>query len=127
MPFDLPIALAQAAPLQPIPISEHQIQQVVDFVIRRLEQVLVDGGISVEAVRAVLRQRGNSPALAAESAQQLQVGMSTGPCSPALPSWNALPTCPAPALCPALPCPALPYLGVLLCNSLKISFRMFRT
>ena len=76
MPFDLPLALAQAAPLQPIPISEQQIQQVVDFVLRRLEQVLVDGGTSVEAVRAVLRQRGNSPALAAESAQQLQVGLS---------------------------------------------------
>lgn len=75
VPFDLPLALAQAAPLQPIPISEHQIQQVVDFVLRRLEQVLVDGGTSVEAVRAVLRQRGNSPALAAESAQQLQVGL----------------------------------------------------
>ena len=40
---------------------------------RRLEQVLVDGGTSVEAVRAVLKQRGNSPALAAASAQDLQV------------------------------------------------------
>ena len=73
MPFDLPLALAQAAPLQPIPISQQHIQQVIDFVVRRLEQVLVDGGTSVEAVRAVLRQRGKSPALAAESAQQLQV------------------------------------------------------
>lgn len=80
VPFDLPIALAQAAPLQPIPISEHQIQQVVDFVLRRLEQVLVDGGTPVEAVRAVLRQRGNSPALAAESAQQLQVCLSSVAC-----------------------------------------------
>lgn len=79
MPFDLPLALAQAAPLQPIPISEQQIQQVIDFVLRRLEQVLVDRGTSVEAVRAVLRQRGNSPALAAESAQQLQVGLSMLP------------------------------------------------
>ena len=73
VPFDLPSALAQAAPLQPIPISEQQIQQVTDFVLRRLEQVLVDGGTSVEAVRAVLKQRGHSPALAAESARQLQV------------------------------------------------------
>ena len=76
VPFDLPVALAQAAPLQPIPINEQQIQQVVDFVLRRLEQVLVDGGTSIEAVRAVLRQRGSSPALAAESAQQLQVCLS---------------------------------------------------
>lgn len=73
VPFHLPSALEQAAPLQPIPISQQQIQQVTDFVIRRLEQVLVDGGASIEAVRAVLRQRGNSPALAAASVHQLQV------------------------------------------------------
>lgn len=73
VPFDLPSALEQAASLQPIPISQQQIQQVTDFVIRRLEQVLVDGGASIEAVRAVLRQRGNSPALAAASVHQLQV------------------------------------------------------
>ena len=73
VPFDLPSALEQAAPLQPIPISQQQIQQVTDFVIRRLEQVLVDGGASIEAVRAVLRQRPNSPALAAASVHQLQV------------------------------------------------------
>ena len=73
VPFDLPSALEQAAPLQPIPISQQQIQQVTDFVIRRLEQVLVDGGASIEAVRAVLRQRGKSPALAAASVHQLQV------------------------------------------------------
>ena len=73
VPFDLPSALAQAAPLHSIPISQQQIQQATDFIVRRLEQVLVDGGTSVEAVRAVLRQRGNSPALAAASAQELQV------------------------------------------------------
>ena len=72
VPFDLPLALAEAVPLQPIPISQQQIQQATDFVFRRLEQVLVDGRISVEAVRAVLRQRGNSPAIAAASAQELQ-------------------------------------------------------
>ena len=80
VPFDLPSALAQAAPLQPIPISEKAIQQVIDFVQRRLEQVLVDGGISVEAVRAVLKQRGNSPALAADSAKELQVSRWHGLC-----------------------------------------------
>ncbi len=76
VPFNLPSVLEQAAPLQPIPISHQQIQQVTDFVVRRLEQVLVDGGTSVEAVRAVLKQRGNSPALAAASAHQLQVTLS---------------------------------------------------
>ena len=79
VPFDLPSALAEAAPLQPIPISQKQIQQATDFVMRRLEQVLVDGGTSVEAVRAVLEQRGNSPALAAASAQDLQVSLTAAP------------------------------------------------
>ena len=45
----------------------------MDFVQRRLEQLLVDGGICIEAVRAVLPHRGRNPALAATSARQLQV------------------------------------------------------
>ena len=117
VPFDLPIALTQAAPLQPIPITEDQIQQVVDFVLRRLEQVLVDGGISVEAVRAVLRQRGNSPALAAESAQQLQVGLST---------VSALPSCPPvlPFLLPGTALP-VPYLHLFSSQIQKLGSRSF--
>ncbi|DBA71104.1 TPA: hypothetical protein ACH3X2_011520 [Trebouxia sp. C0005] len=78
VPFDLPSALEQAVPLQPIPISQQQIQQVTSFVLRRLEQVLVDGGASIEAVRAVLRHRGNNPALAAASVHQLQAELSRG-------------------------------------------------
>lgn len=47
--------------------------QVTDFVQRRLEQLLVDSGICIEAVRAVLPHRGRNPSLAATSARQLQV------------------------------------------------------
>ena len=46
---------------------------VVDFVTRRLEQLLVDGGCAVEAVKAVLSERGGCPAIAAQSARELQV------------------------------------------------------
>ena len=54
--------------------------QVTDFVQRRLEQLLVDSGVCIEAVRAVVPQRGYNPHLAATSAHQLQVmPAGTGP------------------------------------------------
>jgi glycyl-tRNA synthetase beta subunit len=51
---------------------------VVDFVVRRLEQLLVDGGVPLEAARAVLAERADNPALAAESARQLAAEMAAG-------------------------------------------------
>ena len=46
---------------------------MLEFVVRRLEQMLVDGGASVEAVRAALAERSADPCLAARTAQDLQV------------------------------------------------------
>lgn len=61
-----------------VSVTQKTQQEVWDFVVRRLEQLLVDEGLRVEAVRAVLSQRGNDPALAAVSAraahEQLQGG-----------------------------------------------------
>lgn len=54
-------------------------QGVWDFVVRRLEQLLVDEGLRVEAVRAVLSQRGNDPALAAASARAAHEQLQAGP------------------------------------------------
>ena len=45
---------------------------MVEFVVRRLEQILVDGGVSVEAVRAALSERAANPCLAAVTARDLQ-------------------------------------------------------
>ena len=47
--------------------------QVAEFVMRRLEQMLVDGGTTVEAVRAALAERSADPCLAAQTARDLQV------------------------------------------------------
>lgn len=47
--------------------------QVLEFVERRLEVLLTDGGAQPEVVRAVLRERGSNPALAAASVRELQV------------------------------------------------------
>ena len=46
---------------------------MLEFVARRLEQLLVDRGCSVEAARAVLAERAACPASAALSARELQV------------------------------------------------------
>lgn len=53
-------------------VSSHGFQ-VLDFVARRLEVLLVDEGAQPEVVRAVLAQRGGNPALAAASVRELQV------------------------------------------------------
>ncbi len=49
---------------------------MLDFVARRLEQLLVDGGCSIEVVKAVLSERAACPASAALSARELQVLLS---------------------------------------------------
>ena len=54
--------------------------QVLDFVERRLEVLLTDGGAQPELVRAVLRQRASNPALAAASVRELQVRVAA--CTP---------------------------------------------
>jgi hypothetical protein len=51
----------------------------VDFVGRRLEQLLVDRGCCIEAVKAVLSEQGACPATAALSAQELQARSPTTP------------------------------------------------
>jgi glycyl-tRNA synthetase len=47
-----------------------------NFMARRLEQLLVDSGISVEVARAVLNQRSNDPLLAQKTAKELQARLS---------------------------------------------------
>ncbi|CAG9461184.1 unnamed protein product [Pedinophyceae sp. YPF-701] len=60
-----------AAAVQPLEITAEHKADVVDFVQRRLEQLFVDDGLTVEAVRAVLAERGDDPALAKETAADL--------------------------------------------------------
>ena len=77
--LDLPAAVAAAADLQAIPVAPEARAAVADFVTRRLEQLLVDGGCCVEAVRAALAERGADPALAAATARDLQARLPCGP------------------------------------------------
>ena len=82
MPFDLRAAIEISAAVQPVDVPQEAKEDVHDFVLKRLEQILVDEGVQVEAVRAAVAERGNSPSLAAETAkeiaQQLESGSSEG-------------------------------------------------
>ena len=71
--LDLEEGIAQAARLQPIEVPKEAQEAVLEFIARRLEQLLVDEGCGIEAVKAVLSERGGNPAIAAQSARELQV------------------------------------------------------
>ncbi|GJP65606.1 hypothetical protein CLOP_g22478 [Closterium sp. NIES-67] len=68
----LSTALQAAASVQPVEVTPATLQQVQAFVVRRLEQYLVDRGAPVELVRSVLEERGAVPALAARSAAEME-------------------------------------------------------
>eukprot|EP00850_Spirogloea_muscicola_P023863 SM000397S15169 [mRNA] locus=s397:35679:43415:- [translate_table: standard] len=70
--LDLRHALPVAAAAQPVAVGAEVIEQVLVFVTRRLEQLLVDSGACVEHVRSVLAERGAVPALAALSVRQME-------------------------------------------------------
>jgi glycyl-tRNA synthetase len=67
--------VAAAAGEQPLEVSEEVREEVRTFLLRRLEQILVDRGYQVEAVRAVLTERGDCPARAAEAARALSAAL----------------------------------------------------
>ncbi|CAL5036240.1 unnamed protein product [Urochloa decumbens] len=70
--FDLRRALTLMAEVQPIEIGTDVIDEAVQFVTRRLEQLLVDEGINCEIVRSVLMERANCPYLAAQTATEME-------------------------------------------------------
>lgn len=70
--FDLRRALTLLAGVQTIEIETNVIDEAVQFVTRRLEQLLVDEGINCEIVRSVLMERANCPYLAAQTATEME-------------------------------------------------------
>ncbi|KAK9809022.1 hypothetical protein WJX72_008075 [[Myrmecia] bisecta] len=76
--LDLRSAVATAAKTQRIAVSSDAQTAALEFVVRRLEQLLVDGGCGVEAVRAVLNERGHDPSLAAATARALHAEVVAG-------------------------------------------------
>ncbi|GER49379.1 glycine--tRNA ligase beta subunit [Striga asiatica] len=69
--LELRNALELAADVQPIKVESQTVDNAHQFVTRRLEQLLMDRGISPEVVRAILAERANCPCLAAKSAHKM--------------------------------------------------------
>ncbi|XP_057981436.1 glycine--tRNA ligase, chloroplastic/mitochondrial 2 isoform X2 [Malania oleifera] len=65
-------ALDLAADVQPVEVDDGIIEDVHQFVTRRLEQFLVDRGISPEVVRSILMERADWPSLATKSAYKME-------------------------------------------------------
>ncbi len=65
--FDLRAGLKAAAELLPVEVPEGTLEQVLDFIVGRLEGVLREQGYRYDAVAAVLAERGHNPYLAAET------------------------------------------------------------
>lgn len=86
MRLDLAAAARDCAKLQPVEVGEESLKGATQFISRRLEQLLVDRGLPVEAVRGALGGgRGNDPALAARTAEELAAALleeSSGASSP---------------------------------------------
>lgn len=89
--LDLGRALRLAADIQPVEVDTNVIDNVNLFVIRRLEQFLVDKGLSSEIVRSVLAERSNFPCLAAKTAHKMNA-MSKGDLFPKIVEAYARPT-----------------------------------
>ncbi len=81
--FDLPPALAQAAALQPLAVSEEVQSQVLEFLQGRLRVLLGERGFRYDVVEAVLAEQGHNPARCAAAAAQLQAWVQR-------PDWNAI-------------------------------------
>ncbi|KAL5718895.1 glycine--tRNA ligase [Ranunculus cassubicifolius] len=69
--LDFRSSLKVAAEAQPIQVDDTVLDNVHQFVTRRLEQYLVDKGISPEVVRSILLERSNFPCLATKSAVKM--------------------------------------------------------
>eukprot|EP00892_Ulva_mutabilis_P006376 jgi/Ulvmu1/410/UM001_0417.1 len=75
-------AVAAAAELQPVAAGEDVQRDVVEFVSRRLEQLILDDGVPAEAARAVLNEQSDDVARAVASARELAAELRAGDASP---------------------------------------------
>jgi glycyl-tRNA synthetase len=81
--FDLRQALALAADLQPIPVSEQSQAAAFEFIVERLRNLLLEQGHRYDAVDAVLAAQGHDPADAARGVVALEAWV-------ARPDWRTI-------------------------------------
>ncbi|GMH40665.1 hypothetical protein BSKO_08569 [Bryopsis sp. KO-2023] len=76
--LDVVEAVDLASYSQKIKVTTKAKEEVLTFIQRRLEQLLVDRGLPIQAVRSVLLERGNDPYLASASAEDLSRQLENG-------------------------------------------------
>ena len=69
--FSVAEGLAEAAALQPVPVSEESLAETAQFVARRLQGVLAEAGYAFDVVEAVLAARGENPYAAQQACNAL--------------------------------------------------------
>ena len=69
--MSLTSAIAMAAEMQPIDVTKDQKAQAHDFVIKRLEQILIDEKLPREVIRSVLNERNDNPRVSLQTARDL--------------------------------------------------------
>jgi glycyl-tRNA synthetase len=80
---DMPSALEAAAMLEPVPVTDTVLAQVLEFISGRLRAILLDLGHKYDAVDAVLAAQAKNPAGAACAIRQLSTWV-------ARPDWSTL-------------------------------------
>jgi len=81
--FDLRAGLRAAAENQPVPASQESQAACLEFIIGRLQNLLLEQGKRYDVVAAVLTEQGANPALAARAVEQLSRWV-------AHPEWNSI-------------------------------------
>ena len=81
--FDLRLALRAAAQHLPIPFEPQNQQTLLDFVVERMRNALLESGARYDVVDAVLAVQGYNPALAAKAVQALETWVSR-------PDWHTI-------------------------------------
>ena len=69
--LDLKQAIAAAAEIQPIDVESEQCDEAHDFVVKRLEQLLIEDDAPREVIRSVLAERNSDPYLAVVTVKEL--------------------------------------------------------
>ncbi len=86
--FDLQKGIRAAAKAQPVTVSEEHISAVFEFILGRLQNMLLDEGHSYDAVNAALAAQGNNPAAALRTTQTIESWVQKESWSEILPAFS---------------------------------------
>ncbi len=85
--LDLRLALQKAAAHLPVALGEQKQQAVLDFIVDRMRNSLVEGGARYDVVDAVLAVQGVNPALATKAVKELEAWVAREDWSTILPAF----------------------------------------